>query len=248
MTEIDMIVSDVERRGLWYRRGLGRVSGADVHTFRLFERALCALDTEDKRLRKALQARPNSALRTSKSSHGLGFWVFEHNLVYEVFKAWLPRADVMWECPIPGEDGEHGYWDMVGDPPRSNRKKPRRSGWFDLAISGDDDAISAVFEFKWWPRLGSARKDLQKLAACGGEYSKFFVGFWISTDLATDLRRGEEEYLRSANDLRTDHPDARAEYVFVGQFETRARWSASTTGGVEPETSTFVMAGVQLHL
>jgi hypothetical protein len=67
----------------------------------LFRAALRALEAENGMLAAAFQAAPEGLKPFyARSNLGLAHWVYETQLVYTIFKAWIPLRRTRWESPI----------------------------------------------------------------------------------------------------------------------------------------------------
>lgn len=113
------------------------------------------------------------------ANQGLAYWVAETNLIYEIYKAWIPLIRVRWEAPA--------Y-------PGSNQRA-------DLAVYDDDGGESPlwVFEAKWWGRstariLDALLSDLEKLAMCHqSAQRRFLMTFWWAENTDDARRRSTED-------------------------------------------------------
>jgi hypothetical protein len=161
----------------------------------LLRAAASALEAEDRALALAFsQAAPQREPR----NHGLAYWVYETGLVYEIFKAWLPLAEVYWEYPYPGT---------------SSLKA-------DLVVL-DEAGPSVVVEAKWWMNnhaktLAVLDEDAAKLRSWSGTpRERILLCFWYSR------ADGWEKDLQDvrAYCARTPEPH-RPELVFAERFPT----------------------------
>lgn len=112
--------------------------------------ATTALYREDQLLHDAFSRRRERAGfapaldGVDKWARGLSFWVFEHNLVFPIFRAWLPLVnDIRWDENADGIAGG-----------------ARGSRFPDLRIEcGTNGTAWYAFELKWW-NLGRGERVL----------------------------------------------------------------------------------------
>jgi len=126
-----------------------------------------ALATENARLQSAFDLSPRSSSdsRSGQLNRSLAYWVFETTLAYEIFKAWLPLADVDWEVSYPTNPGKKA----------------------DLVVY-EHDKPSIVVECKWWMNSqskteSSLHDDAAKLLSWTDENVRhILLTFWHSPD------------------------------------------------------------------
>src|ERR1019366_8088020 len=95
---------------------------------KLLDSAATSLANEDEALKKAFDNAKMPSFYAGVN-HGLAYAVFETQLVYAIFKSWIPMANVEWESKA-----------YEGSPYRA-----------DLAVCDDgSNTPSLVFEAKWW--------------------------------------------------------------------------------------------------
>lgn len=142
------------------------IAAQDCSLELLFEAAVRALELEDRRLALAFaQARPQRL----PWHRGLAYGTFETTLVYEIFKAWLPIAEVYWEHPYPDAPGLKA----------------------DLVVF-DQHGPSAVVEAKWWMNnhqktLAALEQDVIKLRSWNGPIrDRILLCFWYSPEARWD--------------------------------------------------------------
>jgi hypothetical protein len=138
----------------------------------LFGLALAALKKEDESLRDTFPQQGHEEV-----AHGLTYWLFETTLVYFIFKAWIPKTNVVWEHalekdvrrrPDPNVEGRMGAHEKC-----------------DLVVMEGDQPIAA-FEAKWWNVDGAKiRRSLLADAAklrrhFPAEIAKYLITFWWS--------------------------------------------------------------------
>ncbi len=133
----------------------------------LLPQAARALALENARLQGAfdLSPRPTSDDRSGQLNRSLAYWVFETTLAYEIFKGWLPLADVDWEVSYPSNAGQKA----------------------DLVVYERSQPV-IVIECKWWMRsdaltVNSLAADVSKLLTWPGEQvRRVLLTFWHSPD------------------------------------------------------------------
>lgn len=196
----------------WWSHGRhGRLCG-------LLESATRELQKEDGNLREALASAKNQRW-TRTRPHGLTYWVYEHNLVYPIFRSWVRLADqVEWdESQVPRQTRSRGT------PSRAERRGRTGRGerkFVDLVVCLDDDVH--FFEAKWWA-YGSARRvlesDVQKLrslkvkppVAKTTHSRRFLLTFWYGTN--SEIKN---DFAKAEGQSRT----LGIEPVFAGMFGT----------------------------
>lgn len=168
----------------------------------LFKAALAALRTEDESLQKCFKKSDTTV------AHGLTYWLFETTLVYLIFKAWLPKANVYWEHALEREVARRPNPTIVG-----------RSGAHekcDLAIRGNgaDGRIVAAFEAKWWNNSSTKTKaslieDANKLRRGFPDpaVQKYLLTFWWGhhTAYKNDLAGAKDTWRREDKLKVIDH-------------------------------------------
>jgi hypothetical protein len=157
--------------------------------------ALGALEAEDRRLALAFEQGGNRG--GADFNRGLAYWVFEHNLVYEIFKAWLPVLEAHWEVQY-----------------QESREKA------DLVIFEGGTPV-AVIETKWWMNnhqktLAALDADVTKLRGWNrGTPLRVQLGFWYS-------RNSDEQWEQDISDVRkycAGHGDGVVPF-YAGRFVT----------------------------
>lgn len=154
-----------------------------------------ALQLEDQALSLAFaQARQHK----HPCNRGLGYTVFESNLVYAIFKSWLPLAEVYWEFPYPG----------------SSEKA-------DLVVcEGGEPFI--VLEAKWWMNSWKRTRDVldsdvRKLLSWSQPIAKrVLLAFWYSRDTPNDWSKDLED----VNAYCEVQGEAFLRPIFVSRFAT----------------------------
>ena len=158
----------------------------------LFEAAVRELEEEDVRLFRAFG---QAGDWKNAQCQGLAYWVFEHNLVFPIFRAWLPLVDrVWWDEDIHrarGEQREDSNTDE--EPGRRNRD------YIDLQVEHEKGVPKWLFEAKWWA-YGKAEALLSKHVARlrkarVGNDQGFLLTFWYGStgELKSDLERAQEQ-------------------------------------------------------
>lgn len=175
----------------------------------LFLCAALALLEEDRRLYAALGVREFY----SNKARGLAYWVFEHNLVYALFRAWAPWYDVVWDELLPtGEPAAKSQTRLNQDaaaavePPRSHSGQAMRE-FIDLRVNWSRSESTLLFEAKWWNRTSDALSaDLERLgrrSAMG--YECYQLVFWYGSEATRRAdfaaAEGQLEALRSSSGL-----------------------------------------------
>ena len=117
---------------------------------RLMELARSALARENSELEAAFAS--GNAEFYGKCAHGLSYWVFEQNLVYLIFKTWIPHSLVEWESPYP----------------HSSEKA-------DLVIFSKPHEPRFVFEAKWWNSMKRV------IDFCGSRLTPCYFGSFPAT-------------------------------------------------------------------
>lgn len=181
----------------------------------LLRRATSALMFEDNRLREALS---DSAAKQNYTTcgHGLSYWVFEHNLVYPIFLAWVRTHHVRWDEPAmervepkPLERGEPASRKEAKGDSSSTRSL------VDLQLALEPGNIVRL-EAKWW-MLNNSRHHVEADANKLKRICKSFGGravlltFWYGLE---DARASEME------DALTKAPGLGAEMFFAGTFRS----------------------------
>lgn len=135
----------------------------------LFNHAYEALKVEDGSLRACFK--PSD----TKVAHGLTYWLFETTLVYFVFKAWLPIAEVVWE---------HALEDVGRRPDPTIVGRAGAHEKCDLALL-EGGIVKAAFEAKWWNDHSTKTwralvEDANKLRRGfpDGQVRKYLLTFW----------------------------------------------------------------------
>jgi len=170
-----------------------------------------ALKREDAELHGIFR-RADPAHRTSYEgvSRGLGYHLFEANLVYTIFKSWLPVVPVEWEARY--DHAELSHIDLLAQPLGPGR----RLRW--------------GFEARWWHRsdkrgMGLFHEDARRLLADRKLDERFLLAFWISESAhwARDRREIAEACLRPQI---PHHPEARITPFYLAAFHTEVAHGA----------------------
>lgn len=180
----------------------------------LFEAAARELEEEDQRLFRAFG---RAGKWKNEQCQGLAYWVFEHNLVFPIFRAWLPLVyQVTWdECVHKRRNGEKREASRKVEASGGTGRKERGREYIDLVVVPSEGAPPWLFEAKWWAS-GDAKavlgKDADRLRPPRADKGEgYLLTFWYGSDdeLAQDLANAE----RDAKELRLD-------MLFVGVFPT----------------------------
>lgn len=172
----------IERKCRWQQQG----ADADPEFTELMNAALVALQHEDAALRAALGSPVYDHV-----SRGLAYHVFEHNLVYTVFKAWAPRYRVVWdEMTRPGQHPSRQFIDLK-------------------VLSGRGDGKPKwLFEAKWWNGgsvgrrlgvdIGKLRRELKSNAPPKRAY---VLAWWWGKleDFENDFTKAEKQFRDAAS-------------------------------------------------
>ena len=174
----------------------------------LFKAALRGLAEEDASLARAFsQGMLRAGEFYTAASQGLAYWVGETQLVYQVYKAWIPLVRVRWEAPDPV------YLDTT-----------KRA---DLAVFGDAPSakVKWVFEAKWWNQNSQTStkqhqaldRDVNKLLSTTPSGGRFLLAFWwaTATTLPSDCLEVEQYCQGSCS-----QESAMVTPVFLGSFHT----------------------------
>lgn len=169
--------------------------------------ALCA---EDEELADILGARGAIGREyQERGAPGLSYWVFEHNLVYTIFKAWARSYRVLWDERVNARWS--GRFDATARQSAANDNQPR--SLIDLqVITARADDERWLFEMQWLNNskgVEHARKDADKLRSIlnarrssRGEKRPraFLLGIWsnVESQLANDF-----DWLRGNRPART---------------------------------------------
>lgn len=190
----------------------------------LMRRMHQALQREDRELARALD--PGTELGkeySRRGAPGLAYWVFEHNLVYSIFKEWAPRYRVLWD-ERPG-----ALWSEFEPVDRAPAAKNASRKLVDLQVVDEKGDARWYFEAKWMNNssgVGGATRDITKLNEISngeaGPHRRFVIGIWcnsadkLETDLA-DQRRWQTDKVLP---------------MYSGAFASRV--PSKTKGEVEP--------------
>lgn len=180
----------------------------------LFEAAVRELEEEDQRLFRAFG---RAGKWKDEQCQGLAYWVFEHNLVFPIFRAWLPLVHrVTWdECIHRRKDGRQRESSLDVEVSGGTGRKERGRELIDLVVEPSEGAPPWLFEAKWWA-YGKAEsvlgEDANRLRPpVAGDGQGYLLTFWYGADgeLARDLERAA-----------ADATELRLEMLFVGVFPT----------------------------
>ena len=189
---------DKKLEELTEERGCSRWCWHDQSTKResklreLFEAAVRELEEEDVRLFRAFG---QAGDWKNAQCQGLAYWVFEHNLVFPIFRAWLPLVHrVWWDEDIHRARGEQREDSNTDEKPgRRNRE------YINLVVEKRKGAPKWLFEAKWWA-YGAAKsllsKDVRRLRrARAGKDQGYLLTFWYGStgELKSDLERAQEQ-------------------------------------------------------
>ena len=167
----------------------------------LFDAALKALREEDEALRACFKTSDTTV------AHGLTYWLFETTLVYFIFKAWLPKVNVLWEHTLEKD---------VTRRPSTAAGRLGAHEKCDLAIK-EDETVVAAFEAKWWNN--NSRKTRDSLVEDANKLrrgfppsvSKYLVTFWW----------GEKNWDKDIAQATAACEEEGFELVKHGKFETK---------------------------
>jgi hypothetical protein len=141
----------------------------DDQLWLLLARAARALQAEDIELRNALSQNPHGR----QVGQGLSYRVFEHNLVYPIFRDWCRDQRVMWEEPP-----DASYQDAA---PRKPDEKRQSAKYIDLQLDLKHGG-RLRFEAKWWIRSSGPRvtfeHDLERMSGSEPSGRNFCMAFW----------------------------------------------------------------------
>lgn len=180
---------------------LENVYETDESLVLLFRVALRALAEADASLAKAFSHGMIGASGFYGGvNQGLAYTVYETQIVYEIFKAWIPHVRVSWESGVYAESG-------------------RRA---DLAVFDDDlgREVRWAFEAKWWGRstkkvLGALGADIEKLGKCDpGAKRRFLITFWWVEDSGSSHANAQQEVKRFCE------ADGRVQLKYTGSIPT----------------------------
>jgi hypothetical protein len=159
---------------------------------RLLNIAAQALAVEDRALWDALEAQ--SALRKEPldNDRGLTYWVYETNLVYTIWKAWLHHAKVRWEAP------------------RQEKEDTSRRRWIDLQVEAD--GVEYLIEAKWWQLTtekanGLVFSDMDKLKNLAEKNEAcLMLTFWSGAagELAKDVEEAQTQIQARKKDAKPE--------------------------------------------
>lgn len=181
----------------------------------LLDCALEALRASDTELAIAFQ-NASSPAAYSAQNKGLAYWVFENNLVLEIFKAWLPKTTVHWEVKYP-----------------LTKEKA------DLVLGRPEEPV-AIIEAKWWwnnfaKTLNALSEDVDKLRSWSGASShRILLTFWASTNNAQQWTRD----LGQVREFCESTPGVQP--VYAGRFPTDLASSRGTVGAYFAVCALFV--------
>jgi hypothetical protein len=183
----------------------------------LSTRAFEALRKEDKAVWDALVTKGDFGDDyCARSAPGIGYWVFEHNIVYEIFKAWAPKYRVLWdEKPTASWPGSVA----LSAAPANDSRFP------DLqVVMNPKKDVRWFFEAKWLNNKAKAsvEKDVKKLRNLHTRPKSsraFLIGIWNNV---LEKRRSDIDWI---SDI--DGADA----VFLGWFTSRVRTRREAANG-----------------
>jgi hypothetical protein len=140
-----------------------QASDGDAELQRLVESAGRALLKED----RLLQASFGTSPFYDTVGRGLSYWLFEHNLVYPIFREWAQTLDVIWDERDATWDAATARWHRPNASAEERRKRHRSQprGFLDLQVLRDSGS-RWLFEAKWWNSVratGAVRDDVKKL-------------------------------------------------------------------------------------
>jgi hypothetical protein len=189
----------------------------------LLECATDELCREDIQFANALAAR---AENYPAHGHGLAYYVFEHNLVFPIFRSWVAsKRLVLWdEKPVHRVSVRK----TTTRPPEDQRKQVRdgvtiTKSFVDLQVRLQERWTGAKigrFEAKWWQESRATRyvaSDADKLRRIARSHSGrgFLITFWYDV-------KGEGPFaanMKAAED--TASRKMKADLVFAGRFESK---------------------------
>ncbi len=154
----------------------------------LLEAATLELQSEDGLLRDAIRSAKDQEWGKLQPQ-GLSYWVFEHNLVYPIFRRWIRIADrVEWdERQVPRKGGPRS----ASLEAEEQTKRLERS-FVDLVAIVDGRRY--LFEAKWWAygsATGVLNNDVKKLRSqleASDGTRAFLITFWYgANDQADDF-------------------------------------------------------------
>ncbi len=163
-----------------------RVFENDQRLVLLLRLAVRALAEEDASLARAFaQGMVEASTFYGGRNHGLAYCVYETQIVYQVFKSWLPHERVRSEYA-------------------AYREAQKRA---DLVVLDDQDRPRWVFEAKWWGRDTSRMRacletEIAKLGSCSSAAArKFLLTFWWTENAdAAGVAQAEVDAFCTRND------------------------------------------------
>ena len=164
--------------------------------------AFDGLRNEDAQLSGALTRGKLAAEYRERGAPGLSYWVYEHNLVYPVFKAWALKHRVLWD-EAPTAQWKKPFDAATREPPANDTRQQKL---IDLQVlldkSGDERWL---FEAQWLNNergVTHAQQDAVKLhhvrLARGKKPTRLFLlGLWYNY---TDSIDEDLEWVRNCPD------------------------------------------------
>lgn len=188
--------------------------------FDLASRATYALGDEDVILGEAMgNSRRKSAY--ARCAHGLSYWVFEHNLVFPIFRDWVRTEHVFWDArPVkPDALSQPRPADPLGKRAETRKstsaEKSSTASYIDLQVVRGRSTWR--FEAKWW-NSGTAKSilaaDAKKLrdARQSETDRSFLITFWCGL-----LENVPNELAKAKRDAARE-PSVQGTLAFSGHF------------------------------
>ncbi len=179
--------------------------------FRLFRTALYALKEEDALLSKAIaQAPPAFESFYAQSNHGLGHWILQTDIIYSLYRAWLPFVPLAWE-----------------------KRNPLKPDQMDLVVYADfPDIIEGeqvwrpklICEAKWWMDNSVAtqralKTDFEMMQHWESDLDKrVLIGLWYWNAEALAVDSDEFKVLRQ--EIASHVSIGEIEMLYLGAFPT----------------------------
>lgn len=188
---VQLVGSSECQRWCWHDQ-----STKDKLLRQLFEAAVRELEDEDQRLFRAFG---RAGKWKDEQCQGLAYWVYEHNLVFPIFRAWLPLVyRVIWDEDLHRLMKDGRRRDGTCEADRSGQTARTERRFIDLAVEPTEGAPRWLFEAKWWA-YGDAKtvlgKDIGRLRSsqCNGG-AGYLLTFWYGAAdaLAKDLRDADQ--------------------------------------------------------
>lgn len=154
----------------------------DSDLARLCTAASRELEREDRALQAAFEEGAKRG-HYGEVGQGLTYWLYETTLVYIIFRAWIPIANVAWE---------HAIGSSSTRPSEISAGRRGASEKCDLMLLDDKNAPQAAFEAKWWNSSSAAAgalllEDAAKLRRTCEDLEKYLLAFWWGTDAQKDM-------------------------------------------------------------